>query len=128
VCVYTYLAGAGGGGVCTEQDFPLEQIYRDNRLNMIHEGTAGIQATTLLGRKVQANNASLLFDHMREAAQVYTCVCVCVCVCVSVCACVCVCTNVCLCVYMCVHARARTHTHIYISIYNYVSIYNYTYI
>ena len=34
------------------RDFPVEQYWRDNRLNMIHEGTHGIQATDLLGRKV----------------------------------------------------------------------------
>ncbi|MBN9339250.1 MAG: acyl-CoA dehydrogenase, partial [Comamonadaceae bacterium] len=32
--------------------FPVEQYWRDNRLNMIHEGTHGIQAADLLGRKV----------------------------------------------------------------------------
>ena len=31
---------------------PVEQYWRDNRLNMIHEGTHGIQAMDLLGRKV----------------------------------------------------------------------------
>jgi butyryl-CoA dehydrogenase len=30
----------------------VEQYWRDNRLNMIHEGTHGIQAMDLLGRKV----------------------------------------------------------------------------
>ena len=30
----------------------MEQYWRDNRLNMIHEGTHGIQAMDLLGRKV----------------------------------------------------------------------------
>jgi butyryl-CoA dehydrogenase len=30
----------------------VEQYWRDNRLNMIHEGTHGIQAADLLGRKV----------------------------------------------------------------------------
>lgn len=39
------------GGYGFTRDFPLEQIYRDNRLNMIHEGTAGIQSLDLLGRK-----------------------------------------------------------------------------
>ena len=34
------------------RDFPVEQYWRDNRLNMIHEGTHGIQALDLLGRKV----------------------------------------------------------------------------
>ncbi|MGD9829318.1 MAG: acyl-CoA dehydrogenase [Hyphomicrobiaceae bacterium] len=40
------------GGYGYTRDFPLEQIYRDNRLNPIHEGTHGIQGIDLLGRKV----------------------------------------------------------------------------
>ena len=40
------------GGYGYTRDFPIEQLYRDNRLNMIHEGTNGIQAIDLLGRKV----------------------------------------------------------------------------
>ncbi|WP_105101447.1 acyl-CoA dehydrogenase [Microbulbifer pacificus] len=42
----------GGSGYIRE--YPLEQLYRDNRLNPIHEGTEGIQAIDLLGRKVPA--------------------------------------------------------------------------
>jgi alkylation response protein AidB-like acyl-CoA dehydrogenase len=40
------------GGYGYTRDFPVEQFWRDNRLNMIHEGTHGIQALDLLGRKV----------------------------------------------------------------------------
>ena len=40
------------GGYGYTRDFPVEQYWRDNRLNMIHEGTHGIQAADLLGRKV----------------------------------------------------------------------------
>ncbi len=40
------------GGYGYTRDFPVEQYWRDNRLNMIHEGTHGIQAVDLLGRKV----------------------------------------------------------------------------
>ncbi len=40
----------GGYGYAREYD--VEQHYRDNRLNPIHEGTHGIQALDLLGRKV----------------------------------------------------------------------------
>jgi alkylation response protein AidB-like acyl-CoA dehydrogenase len=40
------------GGYGYTRDFPVEQYWRDNRLNMIHEGTHGIQASDLLGRKV----------------------------------------------------------------------------
>jgi alkylation response protein AidB-like acyl-CoA dehydrogenase len=39
------------GGYGYTRDYPVEQFYRDNRLNPIHEGTNGIQALDLLGRK-----------------------------------------------------------------------------
>ncbi|MBV8588708.1 MAG: acyl-CoA dehydrogenase [Acetobacteraceae bacterium] len=40
------------GGYGYTRDFHVEQLYRDNRLNPIHEGTTGIQALDLLGRKI----------------------------------------------------------------------------
>ena len=40
----------GGSGYIRE--YPVEQLYRDQRLNPIHEGTEGIQGLDLLGRKV----------------------------------------------------------------------------
>jgi alkylation response protein AidB-like acyl-CoA dehydrogenase len=40
------------GGYGYTRDFDVEQIYRDNRLNPIHEGTHGIQAIDLVGRKI----------------------------------------------------------------------------
>ncbi|AEF24152.1 acyl-CoA dehydrogenase [Pseudomonas fulva] len=40
------------GGHGYTRDHPVEQYYRDNRLNPIHEGTHGIQSLDLLGRKV----------------------------------------------------------------------------
>lgn len=40
------------GGYGYTRDFPVEQYWRDNRLNMIHEGAHGIQALDLLGRKI----------------------------------------------------------------------------
>ncbi|MFC4017158.1 acyl-CoA dehydrogenase [Micromonospora sp. GCM10011542] len=40
------------GGAGYTRDHDVEQHYRDNRLNPIHEGTHGIQALDLLGRKV----------------------------------------------------------------------------
>ncbi|WP_028009249.1 acyl-CoA dehydrogenase [Solimonas flava] len=47
------------GGYGYTRDYPLERLYRDNRLNPIHEGTTGIQALDLLGRKVlMANGAA----------------------------------------------------------------------
>ena len=40
------------GGYGYTREYPVEQFYRDNRLNPIHEGTHGIQGQDLLGRKV----------------------------------------------------------------------------
>ncbi|QJD60441.1 acyl-CoA dehydrogenase [Pseudomonas sp. gcc21] len=48
----------GGSGYTRE--YPVEQYYRDNRLNPIHEGTNGIQSLDLLGRKVVMNNGAAL--------------------------------------------------------------------
>ena len=48
------------GGAGYTRDFPLERMYRDNRLNPIHEGTNGIQAIDLLGRKVLGDGGRAL--------------------------------------------------------------------
>jgi len=40
------------GGYGYSREYPVERFWRDNRLNPIHEGTNGIQALDLLGRKV----------------------------------------------------------------------------
>lgn len=44
----------GGSGYIREN--PVEQYYRDNRLNPIHEGTEAIHGLDLLGRKVPMNS------------------------------------------------------------------------
>lgn len=41
------------GGAGYSRDYPVERLYRDNRVNPIHEGTNGIQGMDLLGRKVR---------------------------------------------------------------------------
>lgn len=52
------------GGYGYTREYDVEQHYRDNRLNPIHEGTHGIQSLDLLGRKVvQRNGASLAALH-----------------------------------------------------------------
>jgi alkylation response protein AidB-like acyl-CoA dehydrogenase len=57
------------GGYGYTRDFPVEQYWRDNRLNMIHEGTHGIQGLDLLGRKaVMQGGAGLkLLAHRMDA-------------------------------------------------------------
>jgi butyryl-CoA dehydrogenase len=47
------------GGAGYTRDHLVEQYYRDNRLNPIHEGTEGIQAIDLLGRKVGAEGGAV---------------------------------------------------------------------
>ncbi|MDI3468879.1 MAG: 3-methylmercaptopropionyl-CoA dehydrogenase (DmdC) [Pseudolabrys sp.] len=48
------------GGYGYTRDFDVEQVYRDNRLNPIHEGTYGIQAIDLVGRKILRSNGDAL--------------------------------------------------------------------
>jgi butyryl-CoA dehydrogenase len=54
------------GGYGYTREYPLEQLYRDNRLNAIHEGTHGIQALDLLGRKAGMRDGAALQLLMRE--------------------------------------------------------------
>jgi butyryl-CoA dehydrogenase len=46
------------GGYGYTREYPVERLYRDNRLNHIHEGTWGIQGLDILGRKVQMHNGA----------------------------------------------------------------------
>jgi alkylation response protein AidB-like acyl-CoA dehydrogenase len=55
------------GGYGYTRDFDVEQLYRDNRLNPIHEGTTGIQALDLVGRKLLRDQGGVLkrfFAHL----------------------------------------------------------------
>ncbi|MBK1890937.1 acyl-CoA dehydrogenase [Undibacterium sp. 14-3-2] len=48
------------GGYGYTREYNVEQFYRDNRLNPIHEGTHGIQGLDLLGRKVVMQDGAAL--------------------------------------------------------------------
>jgi butyryl-CoA dehydrogenase len=48
------------GGYGYTREYDVEQHYRDNRLNPIHEGTHGVQALDLLGRKAVLDGGSRL--------------------------------------------------------------------
>lgn len=50
------------GGYGYTREYNVEQFYRDNRLNPIHEGTFGIQAIDLVGRKLRLHNGQSLRD------------------------------------------------------------------
>lgn len=47
------------GGVGYTKDFPIEQHYRDLRVSAIYEGTTGIQALDLVGRKMTQRGGEL---------------------------------------------------------------------
>ncbi|CAG9164345.1 acyl-CoA dehydrogenase [Cupriavidus pampae] len=57
------------GGYGYTREYNVEQFYRDNRLNPIHEGTHGIQGLDLLGRKVVMQDGAafrLLGERVRD--------------------------------------------------------------
>jgi butyryl-CoA dehydrogenase len=60
------------GGAGYTRDHPVEQYWRDNRLNPIHEGTNGIQAIDLVGRKLRLADGraiALLVAEMRSSLE-----------------------------------------------------------
>ncbi len=57
------------GGYGYARDFDVEQLYRDNRLNPIHEGTTGIQAIDLMGRKILRDSGAGLAELRRRVEE-----------------------------------------------------------
>jgi len=58
----------GGAGACRE--YPVEQLLRDIKIATIYEGTTGIQAMDLLGRKLGMNNGQLFKDFLDEVSKI----------------------------------------------------------
>jgi alkylation response protein AidB-like acyl-CoA dehydrogenase len=56
------------GGYGYTRDFDVEQLYRDNRLNPIHEGTTGIQGLDLLGRKILRDGGKIFAQFATRVA------------------------------------------------------------
>ena len=54
------------GGYGYIKEYPMEQLLRDCRLTMIYEGTNGIQAMDLLGRKLGMNRGKPFMDLLGE--------------------------------------------------------------
>lgn len=54
------------GGYGYIRDYPVEQLLRDCRITMIYEGTNGIQAMDLLGRKLGLNKGKPVMDLLVE--------------------------------------------------------------
>lgn len=57
------------GGYGFIKEYPQEQLLRDCRITMIYEGTNGIQAMDLLGRKLGMNKGKPIMDLMGEIQQ-----------------------------------------------------------
>jgi len=54
------------GGYGYIKEYPVEQLLRDCRITMIYEGTNGIQAMDLLGRKLGLNKGKPIMDLLGE--------------------------------------------------------------
>jgi len=54
------------GGYGYIKDYPMEQLLRDCRITMIYEGTNGIQAMDLLGRKLGLHKGKPIMDLLGE--------------------------------------------------------------
>jgi alkylation response protein AidB-like acyl-CoA dehydrogenase len=54
------------GGYGYTKDYPVEQLYRDCKITSIYEGTNGIQAMDLLGRKLGMKKGTVFLDFLNE--------------------------------------------------------------
>jgi len=58
------------GGYGYTREYPIEQLARDCKIASIYEGTDGIQAMDLLGRKLGMNEGKVFMDFMTEVQKV----------------------------------------------------------
>jgi hypothetical protein len=58
------------GGYGFIKEYPQEQLLRDCRITMIYEGTNGIQAMDLLGRKLGMNKGKPIMDLMADIQKI----------------------------------------------------------
>ncbi len=57
------------GGYGYTGEYPVEQVVRDTKIASIWEGTNGIQAIDLLGRKMRMNNGMVFMGWLQEAGE-----------------------------------------------------------
>ncbi|MFP4572103.1 MAG: acyl-CoA dehydrogenase [Desulfobacterales bacterium] len=57
------------GGYGYTRDFPVERLLRDSKINSIYEGTNGIQAMDLLGRKLGMKKGAVFLDLLGEMSK-----------------------------------------------------------
>jgi alkylation response protein AidB-like acyl-CoA dehydrogenase len=58
------------GGYGYTRDYPIEQLMRDSKINSIYEGTNGIQAMDLLGRKMGMKKGAVFMNFLGEVQKV----------------------------------------------------------
>ncbi|MCG8618163.1 MAG: acyl-CoA dehydrogenase, partial [Desulfobacterales bacterium] len=58
------------GGYGYTNDYPVERLMRDSKINSIYEGTNGIQAMDLLGRKMGMEKGQVFMNFINEIKQV----------------------------------------------------------
>jgi len=58
------------GGYGYTKEYPVEQYVRDTKIASIYEGTNGVQAMDLLGRKMRAKGGMIFMAWMAETSQV----------------------------------------------------------
>ena len=58
------------GGYGYTKEYPQEQLLRDCKITHIYEGTNGIQAMDLLGRKLGINNGQAFWDLLAEMRKI----------------------------------------------------------
>ena len=54
------------GGYGFLEDYPIEQYLRDTKITSLYEGTNGIQAMDLLGRKMRMKGGALFMGYMQD--------------------------------------------------------------
>ncbi|MBI9086879.1 MAG: acyl-CoA dehydrogenase [Desulfobacterales bacterium] len=67
VCVQAIQTYGGYGYI---REYPMEQLLRDVKIASLYEGTDGIQAMDLLGRKIAMKNGAVFQDFMAEIGKV----------------------------------------------------------
>jgi alkylation response protein AidB-like acyl-CoA dehydrogenase len=58
------------GGYGYTADYPVERLMRDSKINSIYEGTNGIQAMDLLGRKMGMKKGAIFMEFLGEIQKV----------------------------------------------------------
>ena len=59
------------GGYGYTKEYPVEQLLRDCKITTIYEGTNGIQAMDLLGRKMGLQTGAVFMNSSRKTEKTY---------------------------------------------------------